>query len=76
MHLVACPRLVPVPVRVARVTERNRDGIGNEREDPLSLFLIETQPVPWTLARTLPHHTHSRVPISVDLWAIATGVQP
>jgi putative methylase len=38
--------------------------------------IIETQPVPWTLARTLPHHTHSRVPISVDLWAIATGVQP
>jgi hypothetical protein len=31
---------------VARVTERNRDGIGNEREDPLGLFLIETQPVP------------------------------
>jgi putative methylase len=38
--------------------------------------IIETQPVPWTLARTFPHHTHPRVPISVDLWAIATGDEP
>ncbi len=38
--------------------------------------IIETQPVPWTLARTFPHHTHARVPISVDLWAIATGAEP
>lgn len=35
--------------------------------------IIETQPVAWTLGRTFPHHTHARVPISVDLWAIATG---
>jgi putative methylase len=38
--------------------------------------IIETHPVAWTLGRTLPHHTRSRVPISVDLWAIATGVEP
>jgi len=38
--------------------------------------IIETQPVPWTLGRTFPHHTHARVPISVDLWAIATGAEP
>jgi len=38
--------------------------------------IIETQPVPWTLGRTFPHHTHARRPISVDLWAIATGAEP
>jgi putative methylase len=38
--------------------------------------IIETHPVPWTLARTFPHHTHARRPISVDLWVIATGTEP
>ncbi|MCI4373702.1 MAG: 50S ribosomal protein L11 methyltransferase [Thermoplasmata archaeon] len=38
--------------------------------------IIETHPIPWSLARSLPHHTHARVPISVDLWAIETGVEP
>ncbi|MCI4342700.1 MAG: methyltransferase [Thermoplasmata archaeon] len=38
--------------------------------------IIETHPVAWSLARTFPHHTHARVPISVDLWAIATGTEP
>jgi len=38
--------------------------------------IIETHPVEWTLGRTFPHHTRPRVPISVDLWAIATGVEP
>jgi putative methylase len=38
--------------------------------------IIETHPVAWTLGRTFPHHTHARAPISVDLWAIATSVEP
>jgi putative methylase len=38
--------------------------------------IVETHPVEWTLARTFPHHTHARVALSVDLWAIATGTQP
>jgi putative methylase len=38
--------------------------------------IIERHPVPWTLARTFPHHAHARKAISVDLWAIATGTQP
>ena len=38
--------------------------------------IIETRPVRWELGRTLPHHTHSRVPLPVDLWAIRTGTSP
>jgi putative methylase len=34
--------------------------------------VLETQAVPWELARTFPHHTRRRVPISVDRWAIRT----
>lgn len=35
--------------------------------------ILESEPVTWDLARTFPHHTRSRVRLSVDRWAIATG---
>jgi putative methylase len=38
--------------------------------------VLETQPVVWELARTFPHHTRRRVPLSVDRWAIRTHRAP
>jgi putative methylase len=38
--------------------------------------ITETHPVAWTLERTFPHHTRPRAPLSVDLWALATGTEP
>jgi putative methylase len=34
--------------------------------------VLETQPVPWVLPRTFPHHTRRSVRLPVDRWAIRT----
>ncbi len=34
--------------------------------------IVATRPIPWEFARTFPHHTRRRVPLAVDLWALAT----
>ena len=36
-------------------------------------FVLEVEPVPWTLPRTFPHHARRSVPLEVDLWALAKG---
>jgi putative methylase len=47
-----------------------------ERAVAHGAHVIEARPVRWSLERSFPHHTRDRVPLSVDLWAIATGTRP
>ncbi len=38
--------------------------------------VLEVVPVPWTLGRSFPHHTHRGVSLEVDLWAIRVHEAP
>jgi putative methylase len=38
--------------------------------------IVETHAVPWSLARSFPHHTRDRVSVPVDLWAFQVPPEP